>query len=75
MNYPKLFACLMAYAVICIQGNLFDVTIFEADNFFRNSRFFCSGSAKVCYKNDSFNSHPTTLPYPHHTSWPFYGQT
>ena len=33
MNYMKLFACLMAYAVICIQGNSFNVAIFLSDIF------------------------------------------
>ena len=28
MNYPLLLACFMAYAVICIQGELFDLGAF-----------------------------------------------
>ena len=46
MNYPKLFVCLIAYAVVCIQGNLFDLKTFKSDIFIEILDFF-SGSTKV----------------------------
>ena len=42
MNYPQRLACFMAYAVLCIQGDRFEITTFVlvAMKFIRKMRIF-----------------------------------
>lgn len=58
MNYPKLLAGFLAYAVICIQGDLFDLMILQlvAECVSRYKAFF-PPRFLYFYKNGGFEDH------------------